>query len=503
MLRPRGGGRDRPAGEIRGLPGDRVGGGVPAQRHLEDLRPEQPRRRRDLPREAERGPLQGHPPPRRQRLRRRRGRELLPAQRRGLFRHRSRDREGRPFRRIRARSEHDHPADGQVPLPHPGKEHRAQAEGDDPRLPDREETHQGGDPLPLPEPDLPRGWGVRRRGGGADLLLEGGLHAHRRGRGAPRGAGPGAHPLLAAGPHRQGEGPAAVRAAPDGGGRVPRQGRRGEGVRGAPGPGAPLHLPVESRVLPRGRPQLPPGEVRPGCDVPQRVQDLHDDRREAAGGGVRRRDAGRSPDGGGEQVQGAPGSAAVHGPRHGRDSGDGGRRRLRRVAVQPGASGEAAAGLRLQADRLRRRPRQGEDAGLHGRRLADRVLEKRDGDVETEELRRYVPRPHPAARGAGQVPQPGDRPAAERDRRGHGDPDGAGPRHPVAHRAEPLHRPRVVRGDAPRDGHRVLDLRRRRAAADSFLHPGGAGRAGTACWSGPSRRSCRRSPRRPPTSRSG
>ena len=62
MLRPRGGGRAHPAGEIRGFPADRVGRGVPAQRHLEDLRPEQPRRRRDLPREAERGPLRDHPP---------------------------------------------------------------------------------------------------------------------------------------------------------------------------------------------------------------------------------------------------------------------------------------------------------------------------------------------------------------------------------------------------------------------------------------------------------
>jgi len=45
--------------------------------------------------------------------------------------------------------------------------------------------------------------------------------------------------------------------------------------------------------------------------------------------------------------------------------------------------------------------------------------------VEAEELRRYVPGAHPADRSAGQVPKSGDRPAAERDRRGYGDPDGA------------------------------------------------------------------------------
>ncbi len=110
-------------------------------------------------------------------------------------------------------------------------------------------------------------------------FAQGGFHPHPRGRRAPRRAGPGALPLLAAGPPRQGEGPPAVRAAPDGGGGIHRQGRRGEGVQGAPGPGAPLHLPFEGRLLPRVRPQLPPGEVRRGSDQPERVPDLHDDRR--------------------------------------------------------------------------------------------------------------------------------------------------------------------------------------------------------------------------------
>jgi penicillin-binding protein 1A len=103
--------------------------------------------------------------------------------------------------------------------------------------------------------------------------------------------------------------------------------------------------------------------------------------------------------------------------------------------------------------------------------FADRVLDERDGDVEAEELRRNVPRAHSAAGGPGQVPQPGDRPAPERDRRGRRHPDGPRPRHPVAHRAEPVHRPRVVRRYAPRDGHGLLDLRRRRAQADAVLHP--------------------------------
>ncbi len=91
-------------------------------------------------------------------------------------------------RRGRARRQHDHAAGREGAAADAREELRAQGEGDPARAPPRAAAEQGRDPLPLPEPHLPRQRRVRRRRRGAGVLRQGRRRPDARGGGAARRA---------------------------------------------------------------------------------------------------------------------------------------------------------------------------------------------------------------------------------------------------------------------------------------------------------------------------
>ena len=125
---------------------------------------------------------------------RRRGRALLRPPRSGLARNRPRGPASRQDGRPEPGRQHHHHAGGPAVLPRPGEDLRAQAERDPPVAADRADPQQGRDPRALPEQDLLRSAGLRRRRGGPGLLRQGppGPHAGRGGH--DRGAAPGPVP---------------------------------------------------------------------------------------------------------------------------------------------------------------------------------------------------------------------------------------------------------------------------------------------------------------------
>src|SRR4030066_1150602 len=190
------GGRSRLPGEVLIVPFPGVRAAIPAEHLLQDLRPLQPVGGGNLPREENPRPLPADPPPRRGGLRRGGGRQVLPAPGGRPHRDRPRSRQGSPGGELRPGRKHHHPADGEKPLPHPRKKHPPETEGIHPRLPHGAEDEQGGDPLPVPEPDLPRGRRIRGGGGSADLFREGGGGTRRGGGGNGRRPSQGTYPLF-------------------------------------------------------------------------------------------------------------------------------------------------------------------------------------------------------------------------------------------------------------------------------------------------------------------
>ena len=89
---------------------------------------------------------------------------------------------GEPARRRRdpAGRQHHHPADGEAAAALARAHLPPQDPRDDPGPADRGALHQGGDPLPLPEPDLLRERRLRDRRGGAHLLRQGGRRSSTR-----------------------------------------------------------------------------------------------------------------------------------------------------------------------------------------------------------------------------------------------------------------------------------------------------------------------------------
>ena len=204
--------------------------------------------------------------------------ELLPAPGRRRARHRTRrhrqlhGRLGRPGR------QHHHPAGREVAAAHPGEELRAQDEGDPAVAPPRAPAHQGRDPLPLPEPDLPRERRVRRRRGRPGVLRQGRRRPRPRRGGAARRPAAGAEPLLAGPPLGPRQVPPALRARAHGARALRHLGSE----RAGPEAGDRAHPPRRERAdLRRGallrRARAPParGALRRHRALPGRAERLH------------------------------------------------------------------------------------------------------------------------------------------------------------------------------------------------------------------------------------
>ena len=130
-------------------------GRLPAAGGHPGARPPRPAHRRHRPPVPHRHPLQRDARAPAPGLCRRRGQPFLGAHRPGRLVHRP-GRGQQPARRPPQPGRLDHhPADHPRPAAHPGKELPAQAGRGDSRPPHRAHALQGGDPLPLPERDLP------------------------------------------------------------------------------------------------------------------------------------------------------------------------------------------------------------------------------------------------------------------------------------------------------------------------------------------------------------
>src|SRR3990170_2992539 len=265
------GGRSRLTGEVLIVPFPGVRAAIPAEHLLQDLRPLQPVGGGNLPLEENPRLLPADPPLRRGGLRRGGGRQLLPAPGSRPHRDRPRRRQGSPGGELRPVRKHHHPADGEKPLPHPRKEHQPETEGTHPRLPHGAEDEQGGDPLPVPEPDLPRGGHIRGGGGSPDLFRKGGGRTRSGGGGNARRPSQGTYPLFPEDQPRPCEGRRALPPPEDGRSGVPHAGEGGQGVCGQDRPRPPFHLPVEGGLLSRTGPLVPHGKIRVGVPLPGRA----------------------------------------------------------------------------------------------------------------------------------------------------------------------------------------------------------------------------------------
>ncbi len=159
-------------------------------------------------------------------------------------------------------------------------------------------------------------------------------------------------------------------------------------------------------------------------------------------------------------------------PVHRRGEGDGRRIRFQPQRLQPGAAGEAPAGLGVQAARLCRCHRQGLHVRLRGARRADHAEQRQPARLVAEELRQPLLRADAAPDRTHEEPQ-------QRDR-----PPGAGDRHRLRPSLRPALRPRGtapaelldgarhVRGDAARTDARIRRVRDARQALRPDLHHG-------------------------------
>ena len=171
------------------------------------------------------------------------------------------------------------------------------------------------------------------------------------------------------------------------------------------------------------------------------------------------------------------GRAALARRRQRRDPRAGGRLGLRPQRVRPRDAGAPPAGLGVQADHLRRGPREGLHRVFDPLRSA-RGLRRRDLGLRlaTAELRQELLWADHAARGAGALGEQRHRPSVSRHRRRLRDLLRAEPRDPVAAPARPLARARLERAFAARAHARLRRVRLGRSPRGSELHPPRHGR---------------------------
>ena len=287
----RGGGRPLPRGGWRShgldrLPRDhrqpasgRQAPPLPASGRDARLRQRRHAARRVLHREALPGSDRADPADGPLRLHRGRRLELLPPQGRRLPRDRPRRRGELHRRRGRARRQHDHAAGREGAAADAREELRAQGEGDPARAPPRAAAEQGRDPLPLPEPHLPRQRRLRRRRRVAGVLRQGRRRPDARGSRAARGLAASAEPVLPDPALAAREESPALRPRADGARGLHQLGggaagaERADPARPRRSEDAELH---RRSLLRRARPSLPRGALRRHRALPARSARLHD-----------------------------------------------------------------------------------------------------------------------------------------------------------------------------------------------------------------------------------